>query len=99
TGNDPVRVRWDVVRLGKQGGVLSELGCRAGRYFGRIKPARNAQAWLRERIIIPPDAANDGDVAGDKWLGFEPLPAKGADSIGQLRRVNRVAVASRRPKF
>src|SRR5690349_18275688 len=76
-----------------------EISRGARRDLGAIETLRDAEVRLRERIVVPPDAADDRNVIGDKRFGFEPLPAEFADARRDFRVIDRIAVVAVRPKL
>src|SRR5438270_339270 len=79
--------------------MLVQLIGRAGGDFVLVKAAGDSQMCLGERIVVPADAADDGQIIGDEGIAFEPLPAGVSDAAGQVLFKESIAVVAVGPKF
>src|SRR5438046_9139955 len=92
-------VLWNIVgRLQKVPEFVQLLGP-ARRHLLLVKPPRNAELLLREGIVIPTDAPNDGDLIADERLIFQPMPTDLSDPPWQLLFEQPIAVIAPRPQF
>jgi hypothetical protein len=66
-----------------------------------VEAPRDAEVVGGEGVVVPPDRADDGDVAARRGerLRFEPLPADIARPAGEVLREDPVAVDPRRPQL
>src|SRR6184192_295772 len=77
-------VLWNIVGRLQQVPEFVELLGPARRNLVLVKPPRNSELLLREGIVIPTDAPNDGDLVADERLIFQPMPTDLSDAPRQL---------------
>src|SRR2546423_15264255 len=92
-------VLWNIIGRLQQVPEFVELLGRARRNFLLVKPPWNSELLLRERIVIPTDAPNDGDLVADERLIFQPMPTDLSDPPRQPLFEQPIAVIAPRPQF
>src|SRR5438046_443014 len=70
-----------------------------GRDFFAVEALGDAEARLRERVVVPADGSDDRDVASDEGLRLEPLPTERFDAAGEVGGEQAVTVVAVGPQL